>query len=836
MLVEQDYSVSMEVWLTYCFYFIVQCMIMSDEQYLQYLLVRQCEAAIAREDHHTVLELLPRLRGHNYITCKHPSYGYTAPLLHCTAYIGWLDITKLLITTYKCDPTKKDSSWGYTALHDSADRGHLDVVQYFVKGCGCDVNDRSNGGYTPLHVAAREGHLDVVQYLVEDCGCDVNVRSNDGSTPLHGAAECGHLDVVQYLVAHGADVMATDKYGATPLHHACQYNSNNRNISVIKYLLSIPDVLNSFANKDGNYSSSLFDAEGDSAAIYDKFKRVRISHPVGSFVNIFLLGDTGAGKTSLCHVLKEKAGWFRRMFQGRLVEGVKTHTAGIVPNKFHDKSLGSVIVHDFAGQPEYYSSHTAVLETLLRSSGAVFVVVINLTRDLSQQVRFWLSVVRNECQKAVLSECHLKIVASHADVVKFDEKFQMKMELADAGHSDVPIFPLDCRLRSSNNLDSFVESLSHSCTSVRNKQSPAISLYCNFLYSILEAKVSKDNVCTLEKLMSLCDLSRREGVPLPDDIVPLLKTLHSSGLVVYLENKEDPAKSWIVVRKKILLAEVGGVLFAPEYFKEHRKIASNTGIITSRALEMVFSHDPNMLIAFLQSMKLCETLDTRLLKVTNLTLIREDSLHVSDQLLFFPSLIAEERPQSVEGVFEMGWCLKIASGHSFSVRFLHLLLLNLAYQYSKAVSERKPLVPHTLERQCSVWKNGIQWNNDDGIKTLVELTKDYQCVMMLMCCQEGAKEKMVKLHLELTKAITDLQEEYCPMLGCKDYLLAPCELQYPMERPSDLTRYDMERLLDRIIQDEALILCETKPDKEAAKITELLPIEPKKYLKLYKVS
>ena len=769
---------------------------MSDEQHQ---LVHQCEDAIGRRDHHTVLELLLRLQRHNYITCKHAYYSSTVPLLHCTAYIGWSDITKLLIAAYKCDPTKKDSA-GWTALHHSAAGGQLDVVHQLVKECGCDVNVRNNGGFTPLHFAAR----------------------------------WGHLDVVQYLVAHGADVMATANYGTTPLHDACQLNFNNNNIPVIKYLLSIPVVLISFANKDSNYiySSPLSRAKGDSAAIYDKFERVRISHPVGSFVNIFLLGDTRAGKTSLCHILKERSSLHIKA--GRLVEGMKTHTAGIVPSKFQDDSLGNVIVHDFAGQPEYYSSHTAILEALLRNSGAVFVIVINLTRDLSQQVRFWLSVVRNECQKAVLSECHLKIVASHADVVKFNE-FQLKVELASAGHSDVPIFPLDCRLRSSNNLDFFVESLSHSCTSVRNKQSPAISLYCNFLYSILEAKVSEDNVCTLEKLTSLCDLSRQKGVPLPDDIVPLLKTLHSSGLIMYLENKEDPAKSWIVVRKEIL-AEVGGVLFAPEYFKEHRKVASNTGIIMSRALKMVFSHDPNMLIAFLQSMKLCETLDTRLLKVTNLTLIREDSLHVSDQLLFFPSLIAEERPQSVEGVFEIGWCLKITSGHSFSVRFLHLLLLNLAYQYSKAVIEHKPLVPHTLERQCSVWKNGIQWNNDDGIKTLVELTKDYQCVMMLMCCQEGAKEKMVKLHLELTKAITDLQEECCPMLGCKGYLLAPCELWYPMERPSDLTRYDMERLLDRISQDEALILCETKPDKEAAKITELLPIEPKKYLKLYKVS
>ena len=81
-----------------------------------------------------------------------------------------------------------------------------------------------------------------------------------------------------------------------------------------------------------------------------------------------------------------------------------------------------------------------------------------------------------------------------------------------------------------------------------------------------------------------CDESRQEGVPLPDNIVPLLETLHSVGLIVYLENKEDPTKCWVVVSKEILVSEVDGILFAPSYFKEHRDIASNTGIITSSAL------------------------------------------------------------------------------------------------------------------------------------------------------------------------------------------------------------------------------------------------------------
>ena len=759
----------------------------------QLQLVRQCEDAIERRDNHVVQTILPRLHKHNNIIVSYYTY-----LVHHAARCGCTDVTKELTSIYNCDPTRKDW-YGYTALHTAALMGHLAIVQHLISNCGCAVSDRDKWGCTPLHYAARFGHLAIVQYLVQCSGTDVAI--------------------------------ATDKYGATPLHLACQHNRNNRNIPVIKYLLSIPVVLNFFNNKDSN--STLFD-DAETAAIFNKYENIQISHPVGSFVNIFLLGDTGAGKTSLCQVLKERSELHIK--DGELVQGVKTHTAGIVPSLLReDESLGNVIVHDFAGQPEYYSSHTAVLESLLQSSGAVFVVLINLTQDLLQQVGRWSSIVLNETQK-VSSECHLIVIASHADQVK--QELQRKLleleghvlrQFTVAGHSDasLQVFPLDCRLRTSHTLHSFIESLSRSCRSIRNKQSPAISLYCNFLYSILEAKVSEANVCTLEKLKSLCDQSRQEDVPLPDDIVPLLKTLHSSGLIVYLENKEDLERSWIVVRKEILLAEVDGILFAPSGFKEHRDIFSNTGIITSSALKEQFPHySSNMLIAFLQSIKLCEALNTSLLKVTNLTLRQEDSLQVSDQLLFFPALIAEERPQDIKKSFKIRWCLKVTSIHSLSVRFLHILQLHLAYEYSVAVSsQRKPWVPDRLERGCSVWTNGIHWRNDNG-EAVVEQVEGNQCVRLSMSYVGGAEEEMVQLHLRLMKTITDLQKKYCPNLKCKDYLLSPID---------GASCYDMEKLISYIDQGKSSILC-VEADRDPIKITELLPIEPKRYLTIYKVS
>ena len=760
----------------------------------------KCVRAFKNKDHSTAIALLPSLQKHNDIRC---GYGY---LVDCAARNGWRDIVELLTTQYGCDPHRKD-----------------------------------NMGWTALHYAAWEGHLDVTRYLVLHCKCNINATILSGNTPLHLAADLGHLDVLQCLVQYGGDVIATNVDGDTPLHYACQSNYNNSNIPVIKYLLCIPAVLNAFT-KGSDYGYELpRDSVGDAKAVYSDFQRVQVSHPVGSFINVFFLGNPGAGKTTLCQAIKDRpknvVQSVRHFFVKSQVKSVKLCTAGIVPNKLRDDILGPVIIHDFAGQPEYYSSHTAVLESLLQNSGAVFVVVINLTQDLSQQVRFWSNIVINERQK-VSSECHLTVIGSHADQVReqlkqkmFEVENEFGKELADVEHTITSIFPLDCRICSKDNLQPFIESLSHLCTSLRNKQAPVISLYCNFLYSILEAKVSEDNVCNLEKLMSLCDESREEGVPLPDDVLLLLKTLHSSGLIVYLENTEDFPKSWIVVSKEILLTEVDGILFAPSDFKEHHdNIASNTGIITSSTLQQLFPrYSSDMLIGFLKSMKLCEELDKTLLTLTNLECNDSDAC---DKLLFFPALITKKRPEHIKKQFKIWWCLKVTSKHSFSVRFLHVLLLQLAFQYSLSVDTS---LPGDLKRRCILWINGIHWYNNDGIETLVEQLDDNRCVMVAMSCLEGAEEDMIRLHCEITKTIVQLQQEYCPILQCKEYLLAPKQ-EYPLDDPSKTDLYDMEQLKSCISQGKRAILCVAATDAPPITITELLPIEPKTYLSIYQVS
>lgn len=74
-----------------------------------------------------------------------------------------------------------------------------------------------------------------LQCLLETGLCDVNMRDYNGSTPLHLAALVGDVAIVRVLVSFGANVMAIDKTGRTPLDWAAV----NRHSNVFHCLLSV---------------------------------------------------------------------------------------------------------------------------------------------------------------------------------------------------------------------------------------------------------------------------------------------------------------------------------------------------------------------------------------------------------------------------------------------------------------------------------------------------------------------------------------------------------------------------------------------------------------------
>ena len=93
-----------------------------------------------------------------------------------------------------------------------------------------------------------------------------------------------------------------------------------------------------------------------------------------------------------------------------------------------------MVIYDFAGQQEYYSSHAAVLERIMRNSAAIFVCIVDLSRymnKISESIHYWISFIENACSSAQGSS-HIIIVGSHADLVKSSQELKEKSSLVES--------------------------------------------------------------------------------------------------------------------------------------------------------------------------------------------------------------------------------------------------------------------------------------------------------------------------------------------------------------------------------------------------------------------
>ena len=112
-----------------------------------------------------------------------------------------------------------------------------------------------------------------------------------------------------------------------------------------------------------------------------------------------------------------------------------------------------------------------------------------------------------------------------------------------------------------------------------------MSLYSHMMYGLLEER--KENILTLSDIM-LSAAKDNDSYILPDKTEEALDVLHSLDSIGMINVLKSEGKVWVIVNKGILLSEVNGILFAPETFKEHIDIASNTGIVSVSGLIRLF--------------------------------------------------------------------------------------------------------------------------------------------------------------------------------------------------------------------------------------------------------
>ena len=396
--------------------------------------------------------------------------------LHIVCVHGSLELAKLLVESYQCDPEVEVTGMysGQRPLHFSSAAGHLDVVRYLVAERCCDAECVERDGETPLlwacgrgrwlvpldMMASDERALEVVKFLTTSANCDPNkrdrlfdrnallwscrsgltsvalflvsqlhcsvaVHDNRGNTPVHLASYNNSLQLLQFLISEAqCDLNVSNNSGDTPVHLASRY----KNPEALRFLISEAQCDTNVRNKYGQTPIQLTSDPDtirelikNGANTTDMYKDY--GHLLGhSFkqqlpnpVKILIVGDPSSGKSTLTESLQNES-FINRIVKSK-VGGVSEKTAGIIPHQFHSKKLGHISIFDFAGQREFYNSHGALLQNATQSSAPIFLIVVDLCKsdkEIASNIDYWLSFIVNHCS----SKPHIIIVGSHIDALK----------------------------------------------------------------------------------------------------------------------------------------------------------------------------------------------------------------------------------------------------------------------------------------------------------------------------------------------------------------------------------------------------------------------------------
>ena len=751
---------------------------MADQERRQEELEEDCVRAFTSRNKLMAEQLLsriplPAVRAVTTTFKLHAFFGVCSmvTLLHLAAYWGWGNVVTALVSVYYCAANSKDSK-GQIPLHYAAYNGHLEVVKYFTAQLQCYPMEKDKDGWTPLHFACSNGHLNITQYLIREEHSNPSCKDNDGYTPLHTACIFNHAHIVQYLLSTGrVNPLTKTNYGHTALSIASD------NYDIIK--------------------------------LFEPFEECRTAFPVHTFTKLILTGDSGAGKTTTAKHLVHLASTACSVVSAvDCVANAERYTAGIVPHHIQSEQLGNFVVYDFAGQQEYYSSHAAILEQVMRRSAAMFVCLIDLRKSnesICQSLHYWLSFIDNACSTAE-GRSHVLIVGSHADQVasSVEEKSSLLQTIIATRRVKrqeyAGCIAMDCRRANTDASRRLIAILADSQKAIAASQ-PVIHYYSHVVYAFLRTKLTVVG-CTLHDLVSA--VAKENDSSLPNDqsvLTEILTTLCDKGLILFIHH---PHSSWVIVKTEALLNEINGTLFAPRHFKEHRDIlASNTGIVSTSSLLSVFPHhNTDMLVGFLQSLNFCRPVEPSVLENTNL---QTTPSHSTANLLFFPGLVQSERPDCLvqQGALEFGWCLGCVDPNEFfSSRFLHVLLLSVAYKF--------PLSPPSsvsgLQRICTVWKNGIFWRNYDNITTVIELLDNNRWVLVAMSCDDSTPIEHAELRSSLIGLVCHLQQQYCPRLNVREFLISPDLIQrYPLDNLPDSDLFDIHHIAQCVLLRKSVV-------------------------------
>ena len=636
-----------------------------------------------------------------------------------------------------------------------------------------------------LLLACEHGQADIVEYLLSDLNISPNIKSDNERTPLSVAKG---KEVVRLLLQHG--VVAKDAY---TYHRRALGN--------------------------------IFSTE-----------------PLKSPVKMLVVGHSGEGKSTLIESLKQEPRRFASIVSvftsPNKIDGVSQHTAGIIPQIFNSRFYGKLLIYDFAGQDAYYSSHAAVIRSVVDECPPIYVLVIGLHRDeilVIQSVVYWLGVLTNQCAN-IKDTVPLIVVGSHIDHVKERSEIQSKKLIISQTAARftlfnlVDIIPTDCRYANSDSLRLLRQLVGACCQPVQT--TPSVSVNSHMFLIYLHRKHSDKIAVTLEMIHT--DLEATEKHEKMEEVMRFIPTtlghlheiciqLNDKGHILFLLNKSNPQKSYIVLNKTALLADINGTVFAPEDFKQHCKLSSSTGIVLQSELAKRFpQYNVDLLTKFLSYLELAVPVeDKEVLSLINKRI--KSTTHLTlEAYLFCPGLIRLDVPSEIfkqvsDFRYHFGWTLCCSEPDNFfDARFLHVLILRIALSFSLTYE----LVADTpsLHCQCSVWKTGVCWCTRFGAKVLVEVINKKQVIVLIQAYTYSFE--LLYLKYTVIHKIKKTANDFCPSVITEEMLIAPADVNYPLKTAA---KFSIKSIAQSIVSQDPYVI--SVSNIQMLPVCELLPVE-----------
>ncbi len=725
-------------------------------------------------------------------------HGYTP--LHLAAYKGRLEIVHYILNE-KLIPVMCRDKTGRTPLHIAALAGGLEMVKLLANQPDCDPSCIDKGlKATPLHMASGSGHLDIVRYFVEEKNLNPSCTDKFNSTPVHRAAASGHLDVVRYFVDEKqCNPVAKNKFGNSPLHLACQKGQ----LAMVKLLLSYSKENMTLRNQVGRMpldqvtNSEILGeflqlgVDPSKSSITSRFPYLKHWNQFSPAVKVFILGDSGVGKTTLVKALQGE-GFVTEWLSGRFhrIGSGNGDSIGINVTTFESRHFGKVVLYDMSGYPGYFAGHSAVLKLACRDSLPIFITMVDLRTtptEIEHSIRYWSQLVEMSLPKEAPKCVGIVLGNRENDLTKDGSKQKPALlEKATQSLSEVLQYKgwltIDCRRVASTNMHKLRQLLSQTCDEVRANFKP--SFECSLLRSFMQHKFQSPIIIEYRDLFEYITHSDIPCIKQNETLYRTCQMLHSRGYLLFLPDGQSPEAGWIILNQEAVLSMIHG-------FQKLVELTNKVGLLPVSQLEKTLGamgFNLTLVIQYFLRMKFClRVVDRRVLY----SIVGFDPPNPLEDHLFFPHLITGDIPTDIWLPSEdwgrcFGWKMEcVESVCFFTPRFVQMIVLRIAALFPFNTDPNSPFP--TRKQLTHVWSRGLSWMDSRGIQVLVDLDPNSTTATVLTRCKKDATCEMDYYQLRglVLKEMRLIKDKVCPRAQVKECVLLPVmAARYPSPTPN----------------------------------------------------